>query len=131
MMKVSISMKNSIKLWLLGALLSASSSLLASGWVTVLKNSPAEYFDDEDLRMFLAAAGTALNAEGSPKQVTWTNPATGSGGSFLELSRSTGAAGTPCKRLRVSTYAKKHAVKSGTYTLCKSTQGRWQFSASR
>jgi surface antigen len=126
-MKATIPMKKYMRLWLVGALLTASSCALAAGWVSVLKNTPAERFDDEDLQMFLTSARTALNAEGPPKPVVWANPATGSGGSFLEISHSTGAAGAPCKRLKVSTYAKKFPQRSANYTLCRSSQGKWTF----
>ena len=122
-------MKKYMRLWLVGALLTASSCAFGAGWVSILRNTPAEHFDDEDLEMFLKAGRTALNAEGPPKQVTWSNPATGSGGSFLELSHSTGAAGAPCKRLKISTYAKKFSERSANYTLCKNAQGKWQFAA--
>ena len=119
-------MNKYLKLWLVAAFLTASSCTFAAGWVAVLKNTPAERFDDEDLEMFLTAARSTLNAEGPPKQMAWSNPATGSGGSFLEMSHSTSSGGAPCKRLKVSTYAKKYSERSSIYTLCKSAQGKWQ-----
>jgi hypothetical protein len=129
LMEASTLMKKHTRLLLIGAFLTASSCAFGAGWISILKDTPAERFDDEDLQMFLAAARTALNAEGPPKPVPWSNPATGSGGSFLELSHSTGAAGAPCKRLKISTYAKKYSERSANYTLCKSAQGKWQFVA--
>src|SRR5262245_37868162 len=48
------------------ALLGAACALFASGaaaqnWVTLLKNTPAESFDDEDLRLFLDTARKVLD----------------------------------------------------------------------
>jgi len=98
----------------------------ATGWIAMMKNSPAERFDDEDIGMFVAAAKTALAAEGEVKPVAWSNPATGSGGSFTELGRSLAKDGSPCKRMRVATYAKGRAEKAATWNACKGTDGRWR-----
>jgi hypothetical protein len=101
----------------------------ASGWIALLKNTPAERFNDEDIGMFMTAANDALNADGDPKPVAWANPATGSGGSFTELSRSVAKDGTPCKRVRVATYAKGRSEKAATWKACKGADGRWRFGA--
>jgi surface antigen len=99
----------------------------ANGWIALLKNTPAERFDDEDIGMFVAAAKTALDAEGEPKPVAWSNPATGSGGSFTELDKSVAKDGSPCKRLRITTYAKGRSEKAATWSACKGSDGRWRF----
>jgi surface antigen len=99
----------------------------ANGWVALLKNTPAERFDDEDIVMFIAAAKTALDAQGEPQPVTWANPATGSGGSFTELGRSVAKDGSPCKRMRVAIYAKQRSEKAATRSACKGADGRWRF----
>jgi hypothetical protein len=97
----------------------------ASGWVALLKNTPAEVFDDEDLHLFLAAAGKALAAEdGSP--VDWSNGATGSGGSFKPLGAAPSVKGLPCKKVRMTVYAKKRSQKSTNVTACKTPEGKWK-----
>ena len=50
----------------------------ATGWVVVLKNTPAEDFNDEDIQQFLSAAVKLLNApgEGPAPDVAWQNAAT-------------------------------------------------------
>jgi surface antigen len=126
------SMKSDLRAAILVLLVVATPWAVAGsgGWVAILKNTPAEQFDDEDLKMFLAAAGNALNAEATPPQpVVWSNPDTGSGGRFLELRRSTLSGGAPCKRMKVSTYAKNRSEQSVTYTLCKNAAGKWQLSS--
>ena len=45
----------------------AASPALAQNWVGLLKNTPAERFDEEDLRLFLDNARKALN-EGQDNQ---------------------------------------------------------------
>ena len=99
----------------------------ANGWIALLKNTPAERFDDEDIGMFVAAAKTALDAGGEPQPVAWSNPATGSGGSFTELAKSVAKDGSPCKRLRVATYSKQRKEQAATWMACKGTDGRWRF----
>lgn len=103
----------------------------AAGWVAALKNTPAESFDEEDLQMFLTAAGKTLNAEGPPELVSWSNPATGAAGRFQELNRSQTADGRACKRVRVWVSSKKRAEKSSVWMACKSAEGRWALTAAR
>jgi hypothetical protein len=127
-------MSSQLRLALLVILMAAPPWAVAAsgGWVSILKNTPAEQFDDEDLKMYLAAAAKALNADTSPPEaVAWRNPKTGSGGSFLELSRSTLSGGSPCKRMKVSTYANSLSEKSATYTLCKNAAGQWRLTSGR
>jgi hypothetical protein len=114
----------------LACLLPAAPAAHAAGWVVLLKDTPAEDFDDEDIRQFLSAAKRALDADGPPEEVQWSNPASGAGGRFKELSRSTDAAGRPCKQLRFGIYSKKQSEKSTTWTLCRE-EGRWRLVAPR
>lgn len=115
---------------LLGASLVAASTAAAAaaGWVMLLKDTPAQKFQDDDLRMFLEAARDALNAEGPPKPVEWSNPKNRTGGSFLVIGESV-REGMPCKRLRFSTYAPGYPNpprSSTTWTACKNAEGRWK-----
>jgi surface antigen len=115
--------------WLLGTgLVAACTTAAAAGWVMLLKDTPAQKFQEEDLRMFLEAARDALNAEGPPKPVQWSNPKNGTGGSFLVIGEST-REGMPCRRLRFSTYAPGYPnppKSSTTWTACKNAEGRWK-----
>lgn len=103
----------------------------AAGWVAALKNTPAEAFDDEDLRLFLASAGQVLNAEGPAEELKWDNPATGAAGRFKELGRSRTKDGQPCKRVQFWVSAKRRAEKGAIWTACKSPEGRWQLTAAK
>ena len=106
----------------------ACTAAAAAGWVALLRNTAAESFDEDDLRMFLDAAKQALNAEGR-EPVDWVNSATSKGGSFLVIGESVGADGAPCKRVRFSTYAPKYPKSTTTWTACKAPDGRWRLAA--
>lgn len=127
MSKLSLS-----KSMLATSLLLLGASAQALGWVALLKNTPAEVFDDEDLHMFLSAATEALNAEGSASEsVSWRNPATGAGGRFQAVGRSTSKEGFSCKRVRFAIYAKHRKEQSTTWTACRDGAGRWRLSQPR
>ena len=98
----------------------------AAGWIAVMKNTAAEAFDEDDVHQFLNTAVKTLNAEGPPQTVDWSNPANGTGGSFLVVGDAAPRQGEPCKRLRVSVYAPKYPKSTSTWTMCRSPAGRWQ-----
>jgi len=105
----------------------------AAGWVVVLKNTPAEDFNDEDIRQFLGAAVKLLNApgEGPAPDVAWKNPESGCGGDFKELARSVDAAGRACRRIRLGVYSKQHPASVATWTVCRGEDGRWKVTKGR
>jgi surface antigen len=116
--------------WLRTALalcLAGACSLAAAvGWIQILKNTAAESFEEDDIRMFLDAANKALNNDGPREPVDWANPETGAGGSFLVVGQSAGTDGAPCKRVRFTTYARKYPKATTTWTACKAADGRWR-----
>jgi len=120
-------MKRALTMALLTCLLAgAALPASAGGWIGLLKNTPAEVYDDEDLHMFLNAARQSLNADLPPQEIAWKNEATGSGGRFLELSRSMTSDGRQCKRTRFWTYAKQRSEKTAVFSACKDVEGRWR-----
>ncbi|QPF75689.1 hypothetical protein G8A07_24075 [Roseateles sp. DAIF2] len=116
---------------LAASLLSLGAQAQAAGWVAALKNTPAEDFDDEDLRLLLAAAAQSLNAEGEPAPVRWDNPATGAGGRFLVQGSSTAKNGQPCRSIRFWLHSKRYAEKTALWNACKDEQGRWRLGRPR
>jgi hypothetical protein len=108
------------------ALAPVQSAHAGGGWVVVLKNSPAEEFNDEDIEQFLQNAIKVLNAETPPGEVAWSNVASGSGGHFKELARSVDKAGRPCRRLRLGVYSKQKAETFSTWMICRAEDGRWR-----
>ena len=109
------------------ALVLAAIPVGATGWVKLLSRTAAEQFQEDDLRMFLEAGRNALNAEGPPKTVAWSNPKNETGGSFLVLSETT-RSGLPCKRIKFATYAPGYPNPPKvwtTWTVCK-VDDRWK-----
>jgi len=89
-----------MKLLLAVLLAAASPMVLAQNWVGLLKNTPAERFDEEDLRIFMDAGRKALNETPDNQSVTWENPKTKARGEITIL-RSFESKGLPCKEVRV------------------------------
>jgi surface antigen len=85
---------------LLVVLAAVSPGAMALNWVPLLKNSPAERFDDEDLQMFLNTARKTVNEAKDNQTVSWENPDTKHHGDFTIL-KSFQKDGRNCKRVRV------------------------------
>jgi surface antigen len=83
-----------------GACALAGPPAFAQNWVTLLKNTPAESFDDEDLRLFLDAARKTLNEAPDNQPVAWENPKSRNRGEMTVL-RSFEWKGNACKEVRV------------------------------
>jgi surface antigen len=97
-------------------------SALAQNWVGLLKNTPAEQFDEEDLRIFLDAGRKALNDTPDNQSVTWENPPTKARGEITVL-RSFESKGLPCKvRVRNEAGGRKGDNK---LSLCRA-EGKWR-----
>jgi surface antigen len=77
-----------------------ASPALAQNWVAMLKNTPAERFDEEDLRIFMDTARKALNEAPDNQTVSWENPKTRARGDITVL-RSFESKGRPCKEAQV------------------------------
>jgi surface antigen len=81
-----------------------ASPAFAVNWISVLKNTPAERFDEEDLRLFLEAARKTLNDTPDNQSVSWQNPNTKAGGE-LTILKSYESKGQPCKSMRIRNHA--------------------------
>ena len=110
-------------------LLSFSAFAGAAGWVSILKGTPAETFQDQDLRLFLDAAKQALGADELAQTVNWRNADTGAGGDFLVLKQSVAADGSLCKRVLFTVFSSKQPAKKATWTACKAGDGPWKLVA--
>jgi surface antigen len=82
------------------ALALASSAATAQNWIGLLKNTPAERFDKEDLRIFVATSDKALDETPDGQTLSWENPKTQHHGQITVL-RSFESKGRSCKDLRV------------------------------
>ncbi len=97
--------------------------MLAQNWIPLLKNTPFERFDDEDLKLFLDNARKALDQGRDGETHAWDNPATRHRGDVTVL-RTTERDGRTCKRVRVRNEA--DGRKGDTpVTACK-VDGKWR-----
>ena len=109
--------------WLFIALVTASSVAGAQNWVGLLKNTPAERFDEEDLRIFMDT-GRKVLAEGKENETaSWENPKTRARGD-ITLLRSFKHQALPCKEVRIRNEAQGRKNTS-TLNLCQK-DGRWR-----
>jgi surface antigen len=108
---------------LLAAALAVCPPAAAQNWIGLLKNTPAERFDEEDLRLFLDHARKALNEAPDNQPMSWENPKTRHRGE-LTVMRSFEYKGLPCKELRVRNEAQGRKG-DNTFNLCKA-DGKWR-----
>jgi hypothetical protein len=107
------------------AILIAAAAVPAAGqnWVSLLKNTPAERFDEEDLRLFLDNARKTL-AEGKVNETSsWENPKTRARGDITVL-RTFESKGRPCKEVRMHNEAQGRKNTSNL-SLCQ-VEGKWR-----
>jgi surface antigen len=100
-----------------------ASSAASAQFVALLKNSPAELFDDMDLRIFLDAARRTLDEGAENQTVAWRNPDTGHGGDFTVTKRFE-SNGRQCRVLRVRNEAQGRKSDM-SHNLCM-VDGRWR-----
>src|SRR5687768_12353281 len=87
--------------FLFAVLLATTSAVaVAQNWGGLLKNTPAEKFNEEDQRIFLDATRRALNEGSDNETVSWENPGTHSRGDITVL-RSFDWQTYRCKELRL------------------------------
>jgi surface antigen len=78
----------------------AASPALAQNWIGLLKNTPAERFDEEDLRLFMDSAQKALDSGKENETLNWENPKTRARGD-MTVTRNFESKGRPCRELHV------------------------------
>jgi len=101
----------------------ASPAALAQNWIGLLKNTPAERFDEEDIHLFLDASRKALNEAPDNQPQSWENPKTRARGEITVL-RSFESKGRPCKEVRVRNEAQGRKG-DNRMTLCK-VDDKWR-----
>ena len=91
--------------------------------MALLKNSPAELFDEMDLRIFLDTARRVLDEGAENQTAAWKNPDTGHGGDLTVLRRFE-SKGRECRVLRVRNEAQGRKSDM-RHNLCM-VDGRWR-----
>jgi surface antigen len=105
------------------ALAAASPAASALNWVPLMKNTPFERFDEDDLQMFLENARKTLNGAPDKQTVTWENPDTKHGGDFTVL-KTWQKDGLTCRQLHVRTQADTRKGNS-VVSACQ-VKGKWK-----
>ena len=95
----------------------------AAGWGALLLGGPAQWFDGDDVKLFVDSAREALEKAPVGETVPWRNPKTTNSGSTTILAEST-KDGQPCKTIKVTTQAKGD-TQSMRYVACHQPDGRW------
>ena len=114
---------------LLAMMLALASAPAMAQYASLLRDSAAQRFDDEDLRMFLDNARKALNETPDNQTTSWENPKTRHRGEVTVL-RSFEAMGGRCKEVKVLNQAQGRK-ESNNFNLCQ-VDGKWRLvSASR
>ena len=112
-----------MRILLFVALLGASPIVLAQNWVTLLKNTPAERFDEQDLRLFMDAARKALDEGKENQTLSWENAKTRARGEITVV-RLFDWNKLPCREVRI--YSETPGRKgTNTRHLCQA-DGKWR-----
>ena len=101
--------------------------VMAQNWVGLLKNTPAERFDDEDLRLFMDTGRKALNETPDGQTLSWENPKTRARGDITVV-RSFEWKTHPCKEVKLRNEAQGRKGNT-TLGLCK-VDGKWRLLSS-
>ena len=112
-----------MRVLLLVLLVTATPFAMAQNWVGLLKNTPAELFDEEDLRLFLDTSRKALNEAPDGQTLTWENPKTRARGE-ITVRKSFESKGRPCKELQLRNQAGGRKGESNV-SLCK-VEDKWR-----
>jgi surface antigen len=106
-----------------------STSVYAVNWIAILKDTPAEKFNEDDMILFLDTARKALNELPEGQSLSWENPETKAHGTItVEISGT--RSGQTCKRLGIENVAGNRQAKSAL-DLCMGKDGKWELMAPR
>jgi surface antigen len=104
-------------------LLALASAPAMAQYASLLRDSAAQRFDDEDLRLFLDNARKALNETPDNQTASWENPKTRHRGEVTVL-RSFEAMGGRCKEVKVLNQAQGRK-ETNDFNLCQ-LDGKWR-----
>src|SRR4051812_44350229 len=105
-----------MRLFLAIALLVAAPLAAADNWAALFKNGPAQFFDDEDMQLFLASARKTLDGGSVDQTLSWENPKSKHRGDFTVLKQFEWK-NRSCKEVRVRNEAQGRKSEN-THSLC-------------
>ena len=113
--------------YLIALALAVGLGLAAPAWslnlTPLLRDTPAEQFNEQDYALFDAALIKALEKLPADASATWENPQTGSSGSSTVL-KTFEHGGQACKRVRIENRA-RNRTGSTVFDFCQQPDGRW------
>ena len=115
-----------LRILVLALLALAASSALAQSWRSMMRNTPAERFQDEDWAVFLKQAYKTLDEAPENQPVKWERAETRRRGELTVL-RSYESKGRRCRELRVQNEGDGRKS-DNTFNLC-SVDGKWRLVA--
>ena len=109
----------------LAALLSAAVILPVEGanlrW---LDHSPARFFTDADWQLLSSKSDEVLNEGKDGQEYGWSNPESGSSGSFM-AQPAEDRRGLSCRLVKIVTQART-ASNTSQFTFCRQENGEWK-----
>lgn len=112
-----------LRILILALLTLAAFPALAQSWRGMLRNTPAEKFQDEDWAVFLKQVYQTLDQAPENQPVTWERPETQRRG-VLTVLRSYESKGRRCRELRVQNEGDGRKA-DNNFNLC-SVDGKWR-----
>lgn len=89
-----------------------------------LDHSPARFFTDADWEILSAKSDEALNKGEDGQEFSWSNPESGSSGSFVP-GPTEDRGGLSCRLLTIVTQART-ASNTSQFTFCRQENGEWR-----
>jgi surface antigen len=108
---------------LLLGLTAAAPAAAQQGWIALMRNTPAEQFDDEDIKLFIDAARKAIAETPEQGTVSWDNPKTKSAGSVTVVKVFTWQ-NHPCRKLKIVSEARGRKG-TNSMSLCQ-VEEKWR-----
>lgn len=99
----------------------------AQSWRSMLKNTPAERFTDEDWAIYLKQVYRTLDHAPDNQRATWENPKTNRRGEMTVLRSYESPQGRRCRELRLRNEGDGRKS-DNTFNLC-SVDGKWRLVA--
>jgi surface antigen len=107
--------------------------VLGAGWAATaaaqnlgfMYDSPSQYFNDQDRKLFEETVLGLLDNGKSGEQRKWRNDASRNGGAVTVTNSTRKLDGNPCRHLKVSNYAYNGLKATSTLEVCKKPDGRW------
>ena len=109
------------------ALSAAASTAAAAGWGALMKDSPIADFSDEDVRQYLEAVHSLLEAPMPVAPLDWRNDRTGAGAHLELLGQPKVEGFAECRRVRTNVYSRKRKANPRVWTACRDVDdGGWR-----